>query len=114
MQMFSTLLRTRLETIPNAPTYLLPQQDLLSLLRQTREGLVRSSDLLSNGSLPEFQELASCGWNRKEKHSLAPNVVAFTCRFNQVGSSLTSPGRSQVLLEERPPACLGEAVLSAL
>uniref|UniRef100_A0A8C2DSV6 Ral GEF with PH domain and SH3 binding motif 1 n=1 Tax=Cyprinus carpio TaxID=7962 RepID=A0A8C2DSV6_CYPCA len=28
------------------------------------------------------EELVTCGWNKKEKHSLAPNVVAITRRFN--------------------------------
>lgn len=31
-----------------------------------------------------LQELSSCGWNKKEKHSSAPNAVAFTQCFNQV------------------------------
>ncbi|XP_037527567.1 ras-specific guanine nucleotide-releasing factor RalGPS1 isoform X4 [Rhipicephalus sanguineus] len=30
------------------------------------------------------QELAGCGWNRREKVQLAPNVVALTGRFNHV------------------------------
>lgn len=32
----------------------------------------------------DLEELISCGWIKKEKNQVAPNVVAYTRRFNHV------------------------------
>nr|XP_032660693.1 ras-specific guanine nucleotide-releasing factor RalGPS2-like isoform X2 [Chelonoidis abingdonii] len=72
-----------------------------SRLRQKNTPLKREScmwlsvpELVSKGQItlmdvPVFkaiqpEELSSCGWNKKEKYSSAPNAVAFTRRFNHV------------------------------
>ncbi|XP_041094412.1 ras-specific guanine nucleotide-releasing factor RalGPS1 isoform X3 [Polyodon spathula] len=59
---------------------------VFDVLKVTPEELASQITLMDAPVFKAIQpeELASCGWNKREKHRIAPNVVAFTRRFNQV------------------------------
>ena len=53
--------------------------------------LCRVCTCLHNGSFVMsrgLQEFANCNWTKKEKVQLAPNIVAFTRKFNHVSVQL--------------------------
>lgn len=80
---------------------------ILSALRVSPEELAGQLTLLD---FPEFEriqpdELTSCAWTKKNKHIVAPNIVAFTKRFNhtsfwtvqEILSATTAKHRAEIL-----------------
>lgn len=61
-------------------------QVVLEALRISPEDFAAQLTLLDIAVFREIapDELLSCAWNKKNKSTVAPNVVAFTRRFNHV------------------------------
>lgn len=57
---------------------------ILSALRIPADELANQLTLLDFSVFAAIQpdELTSCAWTKKDKHTITPNIVAFTKRFN--------------------------------
>lgn len=79
-------------TPPSSKTQSLPTNSsisevdavVLSALRIPADELAGQITLLDFPAFADIQpdELTSCSWNKKNKYTVAPNIVAFTKRFN--------------------------------
>lgn len=80
---------------------------ILSALRVPPEELANQITLLDYPVFAEIQpdELTSCSWTKKNKHTNTPNIVAFTKRFNdtcywtvqEILSGQTAKHRAEIL-----------------
>ncbi|PIO24535.1 hypothetical protein AB205_0212010 [Aquarana catesbeiana] len=70
--------------------------DVLMATPEEYAGQITLMDMLVFKAI-QPEEFSSCGWNKKEKYSSAPNAMAFTKRFNQILHAQTLKMRAEVL-----------------
>lgn len=78
--------QSKSQSLPNQVTLKNIDTVILEALRVAPEDLASQLTLLDLETFSKISpnELMSCAWNKRNKHSVAPNVVAFTKRFNHV------------------------------
>lgn len=78
--------QSKSQSLPSHVTLRTIDQLILEALRVSPEDLASQLTLLDLTVFCQIapDELMSCAWNKKNKLIVAPNVVAFTKRFNHV------------------------------